>query len=126
MTEYLYRLEFMLTSNGVDEYDEPYPGHGITLHMKRFDIIRRTPKGAWISRFFNWPVDRDKFVLLTARKQYASETEEKAVRQFLRRKERHRSILISQISDIDKAIALASNYKDKWNEKNISTRSTFT
>jgi hypothetical protein len=114
MTEHLYRLEYNRVSLGVDEYDDPLPGHNISLYMSAFRIIRRTPKGAWIERMF----DGQKFILLTATKQWASETEEKAVRQFIRRKTIQKRIVESHLQDIEKAIHIATNYKVTPYERN--------
>jgi hypothetical protein len=60
-----------------------YPDHEVILHKYR--VIKRTPCGAWI-REREWHEGKGKFVNLNAKKQFACNTEEEALKSFLRRK----------------------------------------
>lgn len=113
MTEYLYRYESHNVSLGIDQFDEPIPGHSVSIHLHKYKIIKRTPKGAWIPKY-SWSFDSDtekRFVLLTARKQFASETIEKAKECFIARKKKYIRILESRISDAN--IAITKVERDK-------------
>ena len=92
----LYRYELATYSNGLDMFGEPLPRHITKIVLYKYRVLRRTPKGAWID-YFN---DRGKrFVLLTARKQYATNTKEEAKQQFIHRTTRYISILQSRLAD---------------------------
>lgn len=80
--EFLIRCEAQRYSVAVDTEHEIYDTSPPKLLYSKFKILRRTPKGAWIVRIFG----DQKFVLLSARKQFASETKEEALDQFRHRK----------------------------------------
>jgi len=101
MTEVLYRYDMVRWSLGVDQWDNSIPGHSLTVRCSEYHIIRRTPQGAWIEANGG-----EKFVRLTARKQFACETRELAAESFRRRKQRHLGILKAQIEDVEKALKL--------------------
>lgn len=67
------------------------------LEMLWYRIIKRTPKGA---RLYG------KFVLLTAKKQWACETEAQALTSFIARKERQISILNAKLQSAKQDLAL--------------------
>jgi hypothetical protein len=98
---YLIRCEARRYSVLLDQFDN-YGTSAPRLEVKRFPILRRTQRGAWIDV---WGDKR--FVLLTARKQYASETEEEAKQQFIHRKRRQIKILASRLRDAKEDLALA-------------------
>ena len=101
---FLYRYDSCAVSIGLDEYDDPYPEHRIRIILNKYPIIKRTDKGAWI-QYHSY--DRNKkFVLLTAKKQFASETEEKAKECFIARKKRYIRILRSRLEDAEDAIKI--------------------
>ena len=81
-SEYLYRLHAWPTCS-VDEWDNVHSGP-IEGYMRKYPIIKRTPKGCWIS--MDEIENPKKFVLLTARKRYACPTEGEAVESFIARK----------------------------------------
>jgi len=108
-TEYLYRFESHNSSLGVDQFDDPIPGHSVVLHLYKHEVLKWTPKGAWISKW-NFG-DEKKFVLLTARKQFASKTVKEAKQQFIHRKHKYISILQSKIDDTVSALHKIARYK---------------
>lgn len=68
--------------------------HG-ELSCEVFQILKKTPKGVWIE---DWRrVGGKRFVLLSAHKQFACETKEKALESFLARKKRQGAILRGQL-----------------------------
>lgn len=118
MPEYLYRYDYTLVSLGLDQFDEPYPGHSIRLTITKYRIIKRTPQGAWIDTGYSWAKPQTKkFVLLTAKKQFASETEERAKEAFIARKYFQLGIYKSKIKDIEQALKLAG---EKLDDKTFS------
>lgn len=84
-TEYLYR------------YMEYYYETGIDINLQRYKIIKRTPKGAWI-KYYN-EIGK-KFVLLSARKQFACETVELALESFKYRKIKQFKIYESKVKNL--------------------------
>lgn len=100
----LYRYEEILYSWGLDQFDEPIPGYNMKVMLSDFPIIRRTPKGAWIDLY-----NEKKFVLLTAIKQYASESKEIALQQFKARKTKQIEILTAKLKQANEALKLAES-----------------
>lgn len=101
-TEYLYRYNDQKCSRGLDMFDEPIQGFNTDIVLSKYKIIKRTPKGAWISTC-DWTDDK-KFVLLIARKQYACETTEEAKQSFIMRKRRQLEILSTQLEHVKLAL----------------------
>ena len=99
MSDVLYRFDSHNVSNGVDMFDDPLPGHTVVINIEKHVVIRRTPKGAWISSFSHYKGER--FILLTARKQFASNTIKEAKNQFIFRKRKYIQILNSKIDDTE-------------------------
>lgn len=89
MPEYLYRYHDWRCSAGVDEFDNPLPGYHLEFCCHEYEIIKKTPKGAWIKMF----MDKPKFVLLTARKRFACPTKEEALDSMIARKKAYIKIL---------------------------------
>ena len=108
MTDVLYRFESYNVPNGIDMFDDPIPGHTVVIDYQKHDVIRRTPKGAWISSFSHYKGER--FVLLTARKQFASNTIKEAKNQFVFRKRKYIQILNSKIDDTEIALIKVEAY----------------
>jgi len=102
----LYRYEETLIGFGVDEYDEPLPGHTVEVSPETFKVLRRTPKGAWIECYYVRGMK--KFVLLTAKKQFASNTLDEALTCFVKRKEAQIRILTARIKDAKEALRKVS------------------
>jgi len=104
--EYLYRYEEIRYSLGIDQYDEPLPGYNLKIELSRFRILKRTPKGVWISLYGRiW--DDKRFVLLTANKKYACITKADAMVSFIARKKKQIQILRGQLKQANEALDLA-------------------
>ena len=67
MDEYIYRYDDIRFSLGCDQFDNPYLGYNLELMLSKYKIVRKTPKGCWIS-FYHFDDKPDKFILLTAYK----------------------------------------------------------
>ena len=78
----------------------PVTDGGVVLYVSRFRKIKDTPKGVWLEYY-----DRQRFVLLTARKKFAHPTIEEAKESFRARKHRQISILRGQLRRVEKALA---------------------
>lgn len=112
MTEYLYRYTdeeycgVSLSPDGIESYYSVGP----KLKLHKYRIIKRTPCGAWIS--LGYPpfsvIDNmhRKFVNLKANKQFACETEERALESFYARKRRQIKILRAQLRRAERAVEL--------------------
>ena len=87
---YLYRIDW----NGND------------LHTYKYKIIRRTEKGVWINNY-----GEEKFVLLTARKKFACETQAKALTSFIARKNKQIQILSDQLEHAKNGLTFAESIK---------------
>ena len=113
--DYLYRMTTHNESLGVDDFGNDINGHNVVVTMKRYNVMSRTPNGAWI-----WldNENRKRFVNLKAKKQFASNTELKAIDQFLHRNYRLRKILEARLNDVSIARRKAFDYKYKL-EKEI-------
>jgi hypothetical protein len=113
----LYRLEEVHYAAPLDEYEMPI-GEGETrLRAMTFLVLKRTPKGAWINDYHG----RRRFVLLTARKQYASETPIRATESFVARKRRQVSILEARRRKADHARKLGEIFLENLREQEAST-----
>ena len=65
-------------------HDYGYGGERREVVHHKYRVTKRTPQGAWIM-LTEWGHEK-RFVLLTARKQFACETEKEAMNSFIRRK----------------------------------------
>ena len=90
-----YRYEGVITSSGVDEFDEPLgPGY-MALHCYRYDVIKVTPKGACVTAF---GLEVGKAVYDRTINKFAYPTKLEALLGFIARKRRQQSILNSQLA----------------------------
>lgn len=107
----LYRYENHEYSNGLDQFDDPLPGSTTRVHLHTYRVLSRTRCGAWITC---WN-DRDdrRFVRLTARKQFASNTKNEALDCFKHRKKAQVRILKSQLANAERALRMAENGLDE-------------
>ena len=96
-----YRVYEYLVSAGVTEWDEPLGPARVQLAVSEYAVTKRTPKGVWLDCYGN-----RRFVLTSARKQFASPTREAAYVCFLARKKRQLKILTAQVRNVREAIAL--------------------
>ena len=132
-SEYLYRYEDHYYSPGLDQFDDPIPGYILRVELKKYKIVKRTPKGVWI-RYYRYNYfdleDNDKlnrkFVLLTARKKYACLTKGEALESFVKRKVRQSSILEDRLKRSREAmmrgIAMQRKLKDEHSESRQGSR----
>ena len=97
--EFLYRYEDYLVSAGVDEFDNPLGPPSVKVSLRKFSVIKKTPKGVWIDIFLG-----KRFVLSSARKRYACQTVEEAKDSFIARKNRQIHILGNRIKHAEEAI----------------------
>jgi hypothetical protein len=108
-----YRYEIVRYSNGVDEFDDPLPGHSVAVEVRDFMVSRHTPKGAWIKTYSG----DERFVLKDARKRYACPTKEEALDSFIARQRRRISILEAQAEDSKIGIRIAEGLVAKLSEQ---------
>jgi hypothetical protein len=95
----VYRYDYFLVSTG----DEEYGYHSeVRLNLSIYKIIKNTPCGVWID---NSPLP-NKFINLKSKKQFACLTRSDAAKQFIKRKQVQKRILLSTIQDIDIALSL--------------------
>jgi hypothetical protein len=92
--EFLYRYVDVCHCADLNEYDEPIANtRAVRLYCHAFEIIRRTPSGAWIRLGY----DFKKFVNLNAHKRFACPTKEEAWESFRARKKRQLEIVSAQV-----------------------------
>jgi len=108
-SEYLIRCETKRYSYTIDADLDQYGTTPPQLVHYHYKIVKRTRCGAWIDTGID-----NKFVLLTARKKYACETECEALESLLARKHRHARILRHKLQDVEEDIALAQQEVRKW------------
>lgn len=78
------------------------------LSLREFQVIKETPKGAWIQMTF---CGDKRFVRLDARKQYACPTIELARQSFIARKKRQIKILTKQLRNAEEALGFAEEWR---------------
>ena len=103
--EYWYRYEEIYTAPSIDEWERPIGEGGVIIHLRKFRVMRPTPKGVWLDLYGNREVQR--FVLKDARKRYACPTLEEAQVSFLARKRRQLTIYEARAKGIRKTIEKA-------------------
>ncbi len=81
---------------------EQYSGHEPFIRIERYTITGYTPCGVWINAYNPKP----KFVNLKSTKQWASSTEEEAVKQLKYRKAAHVRILRAQLASAEWALTM--------------------
>lgn len=111
--EYWYRYEYTPHYRIDDMLPLRISNDGV-LRPDKYQVIKHTPKGVWLSRFAwcSWcAVDGKRFVLKDSRKRFAAPTEAEALESFIRRKERHSSILRGQLEDVTDALRIAKKMR---------------
>ncbi len=93
----LWRCEAKRYSVCIDPETDRFGTSAPRLEMWWHRVSRRTPKGAWLG---------DRFVLLTARKRWACNTEQEALESFVARKTRQIKILSAQLAAAEADLAL--------------------
>lgn len=106
MADVLYRYDLQRWAAPLNEFDEPIGRGRLTLECREFRVLKWTPCGAWIEHGFD-----KKFVLLTARKQFACRTKEEAAMAFRARKKRQIHILKSQLAEAITALAILTKHE---------------
>mgnify|MGYP006943670495 CR=1 FL=1 len=102
MSDVWYRVEASLVSAGVDEFDNSLGPPDVRLYVRKYPVIKVTPKGVWLNVYG----DR-RFVRTEARKRYACPTEQEAYLSFVARAERRCRILEEQAATTRHGIRLA-------------------
>ena len=120
-TQTFYRYEERTYSRGCDEVDNPYPGYNLALELSEYQVVKRTPKGVWLSRAWggsqylniqpSLSSDR-RFMRLGTRKQFAHLTKEEALRSFRARKKRQLKILKAQMKCAERALEMADRIEE--------------
>jgi hypothetical protein len=108
----LYRYVDVAYASMSDEYGESRGSGHLEVELKWYDVVRRTPKGAWIADCSPYgslgSIDGHlRFVLLTARKRFACPTKEEALESFIARKTRQASIYAARLDRARRAIVIA-------------------
>jgi hypothetical protein len=93
----LYRCEAKRYSVVIDADADLYGVSAPRLEVTWWQVEHRTPKGAWAA---------GRFVLLTAYKKWAAETEAEAIRDFVARKRKQIRILAAQLQSAERELAL--------------------
>lgn len=112
--EYWYRFEDVRYAPPADEYGE-YRGRGeLKVYLRKYVVIKHTPKGVWLERWethtgkprtvdeFNAPEKR--FVRKDTNKRFACPTELEARESFLARKSKLIRIMKARITDAEEAM----------------------
>lgn len=88
-----------------------FEDHGGYIECIKYDLIKKTPKGAWIRRTLPWhgtQVNQKRFVLDGEGKRLAYPTKELARTSFIARKRRQVAILQSRLEVAKEALRHAS------------------
>lgn len=107
--EVWYRYEEVRYAAAVDEFGHSHGAGRMELRRIEFNVVKVTPKGVWL-RQGAWGSPR--FVLRTARKQYASPTNNAALAGFIARKKRQIRILNAQLAAAEKALQIGETLLD--------------
>lgn len=97
-TDVLFRCEARRYSVVIDADLDHYGVTDPQLEMTWWRVDKRTPKGAWVG---------GRFILLTAIKRWACETEEEALASFIARKRKQIRILSHNLKKAEAELALA-------------------
>lgn len=94
-----YRYEDYLEGDEYSSY--------VRVALRRYAVLKETPKGVWIMRGPGWYGRRARrFVLRDARKRFACPTPEEAAASFRARKERQRRIYMHRVAHAEQALEL--------------------
>jgi hypothetical protein len=104
MEDELLRYDDIVYAAALDEWDRSTGPGTVDVKLRRYPILKRTPKGAWIDTGLGMLQPR--FVLLNARKRFACPTEPEAMESFIQRKRNQLRILKSQVARVEKALRL--------------------
>lgn len=105
--EFWYRLVDFLTAPPLNEFDQPDGPSTLHVELRRFRVLKRTPKGVWLE---GWPSSR-RFVLNEATKRFACPTIAEALESFIARKKRQIKIYRRRMEDAQDALRIAERAK---------------
>ena len=98
-----YRYEDVMYAAPLDEFERPVGENRLEVVLRKYAVVKYTPKGVWLSWFGGYP---DRFVLSDARKRFACPTVEEAKQSFITRKERQVRIFRSKLKRAENSIAI--------------------
>ena len=101
--EYYYRYRdysSCIEDFNVDGDFFPTSASTVRLEVRKYKVIKHTPKGVWIEE--NWVHKR--FILNDSRKKWAYATKEEAARSFFRRKKSQVKLLSRQLQQAELAL----------------------
>jgi hypothetical protein len=101
--EVWYRYEDVQYASSLDEFDNPQGDGRVAVDLRRFRVLRHTPKGTWIDAY-----GEPRFVLRNATKHYACPTEEEAKASFVARKNAQIRIYNARIHRAQQALLVIS------------------
>lgn len=104
MTDELLRYEDVVYAAAMDEWDRSTGPGTLEVKLRRYPILKRTPKGAWIDTGLG--LLQPRFVLLEARKRFACPTEPEAMESFIQRKRQQLRILKTKVARVETALRL--------------------
>lgn len=84
----------------------------VSIKLEEWKVIKETPKGYWINRMSGIWWGGKRWVSKTSRKRFAYPTKEEALESFLIRKKAHIKHLKRNLTNAEKALELAKNWKD--------------
>lgn len=94
-------------------YEDMFYESGPKIDLLKFEMIRETPKGWWISPYypFGWYEydERRRWVSKTAVRRYAYPTKKEALHNYRMRKIRQMGILRAKLADAKALFALINN-----------------
>jgi hypothetical protein len=102
-----YRINSVLVSAGVDEWDNPLGPARVHVYVQKLEVIAKTPKGIWLNYY-----GKKRLVLDASRKRFACPTLEQAKESFRMRKARQLKILRRQIANAEAALAAVDELVD--------------
>lgn len=100
--EFWYRFEDVQYAASLNEYDEPCGPGRLAVELRKYKVLRSTPKGVWLDVY---TVQR--FVLKDANKRFACPTEAEAMDSFIARKKAQLRILNAQGDRVAIALVVA-------------------
>lgn len=110
--EIWYRFEEMLYATPLDEWDRPCGEGRVEVRLRKYQVVKYTPKGVWVKlKIGGWLDSHARFILRSARKRYACPSIEEAGQSFLARKARQTRIYKARLRTIEKALAAFDDMK---------------
>lgn len=107
-----FRYEDVQYAAPVDEYGDSRGEGRLAVELRKFQVVRETPKGAWIVPYYeamthwnkNWDPSDEKFVRNSSVKKHAYPTVEEAKKGFIARKNAQLRILTAGMRRAEKAL----------------------